>query len=461
MTDKSKIPLPAIAANSGPFKILDGKYSSNYCIYPDKKTNGVLSVPLEDKPDHLAIRLHEYGHLQLISSGFHAHDLSRIARDKNLNDSWFQGCLDVIVNAFLIRRGCAEIANLPLSIPDKNWPTLEMTKVFLRSANLKVESKVKSRVSEVISKEDLEFLREVAIKLDHYSLQAKLPVKEFFSLIRKLTKRFGENWGDDVDWGTLEDKNYEELPIETPGSLIDTASENEINHLLKSMSKKGKLKPEVKKLLGEWTEDRIYWNKWGKMSIASLPLVEAHPTRKNARKIHPGFVGAFRYPHRALLPASDGMAFAYRKKAKGGTILIDCSGSMGLSIRDITVFLNHAPMLTVAAYTSNDDYKTGSLGIFIKNGMLASKASIRNWRKSRSDGNVIDGPAIRWLIKQNRPHVWISDGCVTGINDDSSGNLDLEIMLLKKIGRIKQYQTIRSCLKAFKTGFTELDEIDE
>ena len=443
MTDKSNIPLPAIAANSGPFKILDSKNGSNYCIYPNKKISGILSVPLEDKPDHLAIRLHEYGHLQLISSGFHAYDLSRIAYNKNLNDPWFQGCLDVIVNAFLIRQGCEEIANLPLSIPDKNWSTQEMAKVFLRSAGLKLESKVRSRVSKVISKEDIEFLREAAIKLDHYSLQAKLPVKEFFSLIRKLTKRFGENWGHDVNWGTLEDEDGEEVLSETMKTLIDTASENEINHLLKSMSKKGKLKPKVKKLLGEWTEDRIYWNKWGKMSIASLPLVEAHPTRKNARKIHPGFVGAFRYPHRALLPASDGMAFAYRKKAKGGTILIDCSSSMGLSIGDITVFLNHAPMLTVAAYASNDDYKTGSLGIFIKNGMLANKASIRDWHKSRSDGNVIDGPAIRWLIKQNRPRIWISDGQVTGIGDRRSDNLDLEIMLLKKVGSIKQYETMK------------------
>lgn len=470
MTDKSKIPLPAVAANSGPFKILDSKKSNdNYCIYPNNKTGGILSVPLGETANHLAIRLHEYGHLFLISFGFHSPKLPEIAFNKNRNDSWFQTGLDVIVNSFLTRRGCEEIADLPLSIPDRNWDRAIIAQSFLKSAGLKTENKIKSRVFKILSREDIEFLQKAAAKLNYYSLQAKLPVTEFFSLLKQLRERFGYSFNDngDVGWGVLISKDNNlgeggnELSLEDLENALNETPENKVK-LLESTIDKKQLKSMIKKLGGRSIVDLTDWNKWGKMKIVNLPLVEAHPTKKNARKICPGFVGAFRYPHRALLPASDGSAFAYRKKAKGGTVLLDCSDSMNLNLRNITGLLNHAPMLTVAAYAGgNNDYRDsnkGSLVILIKNGMVADRTSIKNWYESTSGENIIDGPAIRWLIKQARPRIWISDGQVTGINDHGSDNLDFEIMLLKRIGRIKQYETIRDCLKAFKTDLTEIEE---
>lgn len=467
MTDKSKIPLPAVTADSGPFKILDSKGDENYCIYPNKKTGGVLSVPLGETSDHLAIRLHEYGHLLLISSGFHTPELPKIAFNKNIDDSWFQIGLDVIVNAFLIRQGSEEITDLPLGIPNEIWPIAPIAQTFLRSAGLKIESKIKSRVSRIISKEDLKFLEKAADMLNQYSLQAELPVKKFFSLLKELQKRFGYTLNNSVNWGVLisEDSNLEKygdkLFLEDFEDMLSKIPESEIPEnkikLLESTASKKQLKSKIKELY----DKSLYltcWNKWGEMEIANLPLVKAHPTRKNARKIHPSFVGAFRYPHRALLPASDGMAFAHRKKAKGGTILLDCSGSMNLNLNNIIGLLNRAPMLTIAGYASYDDFRKGSLAIFIKNGMIASRTSIKGWYESISDGNVVDGPAIRWLIKQARPRIWISDGEVTGIDDRRSENLSLEIILLKKIGRIKQYPRMRDCLKAFKIEFTETDD---
>lgn len=466
MRNRSIIPLPAVAANSGPFKILDSKKSNdNYCIYPNNRINGVLSVPLGETSNHLAIRLHEYGHLLLISSGFHSPKLPEIALNKNINDFWFQIGLDVIVNSFLTRQGCDEIADLPLSIPDRDWDRAPIAQAFLSSVGLQVENKIKSRVPKILSREDIEFLQKAAAKLNYYSLQAKLPVTGFFSLLKQLQERFGCSSNDVLGWGILTSKygnleeSSKELSLEDLENALNETPENKVKLLESTVSKK-QLKSITKKLGGKSTVDLTDWNKWGKMEIANLPLVEAHPTRKNARKIRPGFVGAFRYPHRALLPASDGMAFAYRKKAEGGTVLLDCSGSMHLNLRNITDLLNHAPTLTVAAYASNnnDDLKKGSLAILIKNGVVADRTSIKNWHESTSGGNIVDGPAIRWLIKQARPRIWISDGQVTGINDDTSKNLDLEIMLLKRIGRIKQYKTIRDCLKAFKTDLTEIEK---
>ena len=32
---------------------------------------------------------------------------------------------------------------------------------------------------------------------------------------------------------------------------------------------------------------------------------------------------------------------------------------------------------------------------------------------------MVDGPALRWLARQDRPRIWVSDGVVTGVGDDN------------------------------------------
>lgn len=474
MTDKTRMPLPAAIADCGPFRVTESKNNNGFCVYPDNGRVGILSVPLGEKPEQFAIRLHEYGHLLLISSGFHNTGLLRIVGRERIDDSWFQSALDVVVNHYLLRLGCEEISYLPLAIRSKgSFEIASAAQTFLRSSGLKIERSIKSKVVKFLrqnmGRSEIKFLETADEKLTHWSRQKQLPVKDFIELIRKLEQIFGESYEENSGWGDImtagEAKEAEEgtesddLDPADANKIIDRiyTPQTEIYYDLLNTEDRARQEQVLKDIVerGNVTLFDDDWKNWGKMEMARLPLTEIHPTRKNARKFLPGFVGAFRYPHRALLPASDGAAFAYRQKAKGGTILLDCSGSMNLSIRDISNLLYRSPMLTVAGYAGIDG-RNGSLAIFIKNGILASKRTVREWYEDMNQGNIIDGPALRWLIKQRQPRIWISDGKVTGIDDHYSSNLDIEAAILKKWGRIKQFVDIKFCLRAFHTETEQL-----
>jgi hypothetical protein len=470
MTDKTKIPLPAVITDCGPFIVLDSKKNYNFCVYPDGDRVGILSVPLGEKPEEFAIRLHEYGHLLLISSGFHNTNLLQILKDELLYASWLQAALDVIVNHYLLRIKCEEISYLPFptinTYFNKALDKALAAQTFLRSSGLIGEEEIKLEMVKFLvtnyDRSDISFLETANEKLIQWNRLRHLPVKDFIALIQKLEQTFGHTWEGPSNWGdlitnkkagfTYSTSSIDYSPIfeqtisaqkETCYDLLNTKYQERQRQVSIGITKGIMRKSNI-----EWSDG--WWNNWGKMEMAHLPLTEIHPTRKNARKFLPGFVGAFRYPHRALLPAGDGAAFTHRQKAKGGTILLDCSGSMGLPIKDIDNLLYRAPMLTVACYAGNKDIETGSLAIFIKNGILASKHTVENWYEERCGGNIIDGPALRWLIKQQQPRIWISDGRVTGIDDTSAKNLNLEAVILKKFGKIKQFIDIEACLKTFR-----------
>ena len=407
-----------------------------------------------------AIRLHEYGHFLLISSGFHGTELLKNFREKGVDGLWFRAALDVIVNHCLLKMGCKEISYLPLAARNMRWDKLargSAAQIFLRSSGLAREKKIRLKAREFLerdyNRDDIAFLETADAKLIQWSRLEHLPNEDFFALILKLEQIFGRSSEKCDDWGniiTAEEIPYQlsEYELDILSEQIDTAQKENLYSLLNIKNRarnKQILKDVVRKSM---LAPIANWNNWGKMEIIHLPLTKVQLTIKNSRKFLPGFVGTFRYPHRALLPAGDGAAFAYRQKSKGGTILLDCSGSMRLSVGEISNFLCLAPMLTVAGYSSSWR-KGGSLAIFIKNGRITDEQTVEKWYKEKGSGNVIDGPALGWLIKQRKPLIWISDGRVTGIYDMCSKNLNLEIAILMKLGKIKQFTDIESCLKAF------------
>ena len=60
------------------------------------------------------------------------------------------------------------------------------------------------------------------------------------------------------------------------------------------------------------------------------------------------------------------------------------------------------------------------------------------------NGNIVDGPALRWLSNQQQPRLWISDGYVSGKQDRASVDLGAEAQVIcnrADIRRIKQVAT--------------------
>lgn len=151
---------------------------------------------------------------------------------------------------------------------------------------------------------------------------------------------------------------------------------------------------------------------WGEMTIRRMPRPLLFPARMKSRRWKPTDQGSvFRYPQRW---AADMSGFAFKGIKEGGcTLLIDVSGSMCLDEGQILQIMQMMPASLIATYSGSG--RRGELRIIAEKGRRAVERDFRY-----SGGNVIDGPALRWLAKQQGPRYWVSDGGVTGIGDGGS-----------------------------------------
>lgn len=192
-------------------------------------------------------------------------------------------------------------------------------------------------------------------------------------------------------------------------------------------------------------------SEWGELkTLPPLPLSTAHkpkaqPHRKRLAQLQGNRLGSLR----RLL--TDGRAFRrdVRKPQKGGTILIDASGSMDLSSDDIRAILDRAPAATVAMYSGHAT--TGAVSIIAKSGRMATDREIDRRRGQVGLGNIVDGPALRWLAKQAEPRTWICDGAVTGCGESRTVNLTLEANRLSKAGAITRHASVARYLDTLNT----------
>jgi len=174
--------------------------------------------------------------------------------------------------------------------------------------------------------------------------------------------------------------------------------------------------------------------KWGRLSVAHLPqsLTRVVSPMSQRRTFHDEGA-ALAAPYR--LPV-DGRIFAHKKRVRGGTVLIDGSGSMRINDEHVLQILRVAPAATVAIYSGHR--KDGTLTIIASKGRAATSEGLA---KSRcSCGNVVDGPALQWLATQSEPRLWISDGVVTGVNDRASIDLWAECATICRKHRITRLE---------------------
>jgi len=151
--------------------------------------------------------------------------------------------------------------------------------------------------------------------------------------------------------------------------------------------------------------------------------------------------GVFKYPWRAI-PASDYQCFSVKRKKYGGTLLIDLSGSMSIQEHELEAVLKIAPYVTIAGYGGfeNEGDTRGGICIIAED----LKKGSGSYAHSYCGGhyNLIDGPALRWLVTQAEPRFWISDGCVNGKHGNTSQSLvhDAENICAK--GRVTRIHSL-------------------
>lgn len=186
---------------------------------------------------------------------------------------------------------------------------------------------------------------------------------------------------------------------------------------------------------------QVHSVEWGKMKVISPLLEKPFEPKNRSKRTKRSYVGAFRYPHRIV---SDSAVFASKQKGKGGTLLIDGSGSMGLTFQQILEVLEQRPFASIALYCSEGYRLTcGELTILVDRGKRITEAKLEEILKERGGGNVVDGPAIDWLCKRSGEKFWICDGGVTGVDDRSSTFLQAYVALKERRYKIKRWYSIK------------------
>ena len=124
---------------------------------------------------------------------------------------------------------------------------------------------------------------------------------------------------------------------------------------------------------------------------------------------------------------TDKKVFTNKTTVAGGSMMIDCSGSMALYEEDIREIIDYLPAANIAGYVGYHDKIDGYDGmirVIAKDGRIDTSAfeELENY-----GANSVDLDGLKWLAEQPEPRIWISDQQVIGVNEyGSATNLSLE-----------------------------------
>lgn len=186
-------------------------------------------------------------------------------------------------------------------------------------------------------------------------------------------------------------------------------------------------------------------NVWGEMTIVRPELVEEYEIKKRVRvRRQLDFGSSVNMIDRLLV---DERIFAEQRFRSAGTVLIDCSGSMGLGPEDVRKLVLSCPSVTVAGYSGSG--RVGELVILAEKGKIIDKDDFNRFH----GGNIVDGPALQWLASMPGPRIWVSDGGVTGIGDHMTPNLVVEalnLQLANHITRLRDFERTAATLQELR-----------
>ena len=172
---------------------------------------------------------------------------------------------------------------------------------------------------------------------------------------------------------------------------------------------------------------------WAQLNVKTQNLTRYVPGGLGKRRIA---TNMGRNPRRIGRYLTDPQKRIFDRKVKGngGVVLIDYSGSMSLSEKDVLDIMEAAPGCTVACYTTGSMDKDGKVNCWI----LGEKGRMTSAIPDSRGGNGVDYPALVWAIQQkqrrNAPVVWITDG---GVIAPHQGYKDTLAM-----------QCIKTCIKS-------------
>jgi hypothetical protein len=198
--------------------------------------------------------------------------------------------------------------------------------------------------------------------------------------------------------------------------------------------KKGTLVPQQNGLEGDWEP-----------LIVDKPPLEINHTGKMGRRIIATDTGRNpRYISR-LVTDPDKRIFSRKTRALGGVVVIDNSGSMSLSERDLAQLMSASAGSTVVMYSSDVNATTPNCWVIARKGRQVRHIP------DTPGGNGVDGPALVYATtlrdRRSQPIIWVSDGYVTGVRDASKAILTQECLRLQRKHNIIRVEDVQEAIK--------------
>ncbi len=185
---------------------------------------------------------------------------------------------------------------------------------------------------------------------------------------------------------------------------------------------------------------------WEDLRIAPTQL-NVHAPGSIGKKRIPANMG--RHPRRLhrLLTDPERRIFDRTVHGRGGVVVIDCSGSMSLSVEEIKEILTAAPGATILGYSDMGDEKENAW-------ILAHKGKMVSEIPKMGGGNGVDLPALEWGIRARQrptsPVIFITDGGVCGKNAGFVETLAMQCIKTIMKNNVLTYEHVEDSVEALK-----------
>jgi hypothetical protein len=135
--------------------------------------------------------------------------------------------------------------------------------------------------------------------------------------------------------------------------------------------------------------------------------------------------------------------FTRYKSGKGAVILLDLSGSMSLSEKDVDQMIESAHGSTIIGYSQGIEGEPNCWVIAHNNTRMKGTPDVRG-------GNGVDVPALLFADtyrKTKQPLVWVSDGYATGRGDDMTHEIMLATAKTVIALNVHQVEDVEATIK--------------
>lgn len=194
-------------------------------------------------------------------------------------------------------------------------------------------------------------------------------------------------------------------------------------------------------------------SQWEHLRFGMTSLTENTGSFIGKRK-RPAMTG--KYPSRPdrLLTDPERRIFREVVRARGGVVVFDCSGSMGVSHETVRETVKQFAGALIVVYTNNTNGGGApNAWVVAKNGRMITESDFNEL--PLHCGNGVDGPILRWALRQRKSNkdfiLWVSDGQVTGKNDDMHDDLIRECANLSVRNNIVGVDTCDQAIELLAT----------